>query len=635
MVQRGVAIVALAVVLAPPLVRSQQAGGAAEGRVVLSDGSNVPGVSVEILPRDGNMSRTTVTSEQGRWRATGLPPGDYTVRFSLEGFNTATREITLRAGETSTTETVLNVTVVREEVAVFGAQSSASNWPAYTPQPGVSPGGTANVFGAGFTIEPLVQPSELPLQDNLGGAAFRVEVGDQTFPTYPVFVTPNQAGVILDSSTPTGEGFMVAEVEGLTSNRWRIDIVPQQPSIYTFNQDGVGQGIFTRLDFSLVTRDRPLTPDEHFIAWGNGWGRSEFDATGGQFDKRAQYDDVAIYFGNVTLPNNDLLYLGTAGGFAGGDQIIGRTPSNPIFGCAVPFFGIVQPSGSEDRVISNVVTVPVSPDGLPCGDPSGLSSDQVRRLADGEQFRILDVTLDEFRFIGEGSSQLFFLGTAQAQAVNAPSYKPPVAAGGCVMNWRPAGFEDVRGPQALFLIDSIEVALPWVEFPVGPNSNLGPFAQAITLPGPEVVTPGSYRLVSPFRISPASDPTPVTVEGEYSRTAGMINDLLAQALELQSFPRISDAIQAAIDARGATQANLTDSSIGFGYRIVFDAGDRGVSTLECQQNLVDLAADSALIGLANSMLCSLAPDGIESAMSMSFCSRPTRKRRSPWRTLMS
>ena len=252
-----------------------------------------------------------------------------------------------------------------------------------------------------------------------------VETGGQTFPTYPVFLTPNQAGIIVDSNTPPGEARLVAEVDGEMSNRWRIEVVPHQPAIYTFNQDGVGQGIFTTTDFKLVTLGKPLVRDKLFIAWGNGWGASQFDTTGGLFDKRSQYDEVKIYFGDQRVADEDILYVGSAGGFAGGDQLIGRVPPSAPLGCGTPFFGVIDPVGPGSPIISNIVTVPISADGGPCGDQTGLSPDQISRITQGDELNVIDFTLDELNLFTSGVPDLFFLGIAGGRTINATNYKPP------------------------------------------------------------------------------------------------------------------------------------------------------------------------------------------------------------------
>ena len=610
----GLGVITL--LLAFGLAYGQAPTGTATGRVTSTDGEGLPGATVSLSGQGSGI--TAITNERGQWTIRGLAPGDYTMAVTLEGFATQQRPIMIAASETVSVETLLKLAEIVEEITftseapvIAGAQNSASNRLAHTSQPGVSPGGTANVFGVNFTDQPLVQPNELPLQNNLGGASFMVMMDGQTYPTYPVFLTPNQAGLILDSSTPPGRGRLQGEIDGVMTNSWAIDVVPLSPSIYTFGQDGVGQGIFTRFDFSLVTYADPLTPGEDFIGWGNGWGASQFDATGGQFDKRDQYDGLKIYFGDELVADEDMLYLGTAGGFAGGDQVIGRVPPNAPLGCGTPFFGVIDPAGPGSPVISNIVTVPISADGGPCGDQTGLSSAQISNLALDGDTSIVDITLDELTLFSSEAPDFFFVGTALARSVNTASYKPPIPNGTCVMKWRPDNFVNPRAPQPLTLDGEFAIELPWTQFSIGPASNVAPYTQAFRLPDTSVIIPGSFI----FNTSPGFAVNGVAGQlmgaGDYPRIAGRLSDELTTALTPDAFVLIDDAVNAAIAARTAVPFDPDETPINFGYRANFDGGPRGTWTLNCRESLTDLQPDASIIELAHEMLCGFAPDSAE------------------------
>ena len=598
---------------------AQTPTGEARGGVADEGGADLPGATVSLSLVSGPGSgRTALTNEKGEWTIRGLAPGEYRMTVGLEGFATSVRQITVRALQTTGVEILLRLAEITEELIVtaeaplvLGVQNSASNRAAFAPQGGVASGSTVNVFGVRFTDSPLVQPTELPLQDNLGGASFWVEMDGQTYPTYPVFLTPNQAGVILDSDTPPGRGEFLGEIDGFPTNRLAVDIVSLAPGIYTVPQDGTGQSIVTRTDFSLVTRDRPLIPNELFIAWGNGWGPSQVDTTGGLFDKRDQYDDLKLYFGDTAVDDDDVLYVGTAGGFAGGDQVIGRVPLNAPLGCGAPFFGVITPVGSQTPVLSNVVTVPISEDGGPCGDQTGLSPQQIRQISPNGELDVVDLTLDEFRLIRDGEPALFFLGSVSGSTLNAASYDPPIPHGSCVINWRPDNFQNPRAPTPLEFNAGLTVTLPWTQFEIGPGSNLGPFAQGFSLQDPNVIMPGTLSFTTPPDFTVNGVPGQLMGDDPYNRTAGRINEELAASLFADDFIRIDDAIQAAITARQAAPPPA-DDPIGFGYRATLDAGPRGTTTLECREDLADLTPQARVIELAREMLCAAAPKRIES-----------------------
>ena len=65
--------------------------------------------------------RTATTDGTGLYRITNLPPGLYTVTFTLQGFNTVKREqVQVQAGFTTTIDGEMKVGAVQETVTVTG-----------------------------------------------------------------------------------------------------------------------------------------------------------------------------------------------------------------------------------------------------------------------------------------------------------------------------------------------------------------------------------------------------------------------------------------------------------------------------------------------------------------------------------
>ncbi len=91
---------------------SQQTGSIS-GRVASPDGDGLPGVSVEaagdVLPQ----AKTTETGANGEYRFPLLPPGNYTLTFSLEGMARETRSARVALGA----NTALDVTLAPEALA--------------------------------------------------------------------------------------------------------------------------------------------------------------------------------------------------------------------------------------------------------------------------------------------------------------------------------------------------------------------------------------------------------------------------------------------------------------------------------------------------------------------------------------
>jgi hypothetical protein len=88
------------------------------GTVVLPDGSAIPGVTVT-LTGDVGGKLTTVTSEEGNFRFLKLAPGNYELKFELDGFKTVIRKgIRLFVGKNVTLTVPMETTTIKEEVVV-------------------------------------------------------------------------------------------------------------------------------------------------------------------------------------------------------------------------------------------------------------------------------------------------------------------------------------------------------------------------------------------------------------------------------------------------------------------------------------------------------------------------------------
>jgi Carboxypeptidase regulatory-like domain len=99
-----------------------QQTGALTGLVRDAQGAVLPGVIVNVT--GGALvgaSRTTVSTEQGLYSVTGLPPGSYTVAFELAGFTTQTRDgVVVQVNRTTRLDLELSVGGLQETVTVSG-----------------------------------------------------------------------------------------------------------------------------------------------------------------------------------------------------------------------------------------------------------------------------------------------------------------------------------------------------------------------------------------------------------------------------------------------------------------------------------------------------------------------------------
>ena len=115
-----VKVILLVALLAMSSPAGAQVGGSAlTGHVVDQADAAVPGATVTATAVATNVSRTTVTGEDGNYIFAGLSPGLYYVRVEVTGFRMLTREgIRLATGETVRVDLELTVGGVTEAVSV-------------------------------------------------------------------------------------------------------------------------------------------------------------------------------------------------------------------------------------------------------------------------------------------------------------------------------------------------------------------------------------------------------------------------------------------------------------------------------------------------------------------------------------
>ena len=95
------------------------ATGAITGRVTDSTGAVLPGAAIEISSDALMGNRTTITSAEGLYRFPAVPPGEYSLVFTREGFAAVRREaVHVGIGFTATVDAELGLAALRDHVAV-------------------------------------------------------------------------------------------------------------------------------------------------------------------------------------------------------------------------------------------------------------------------------------------------------------------------------------------------------------------------------------------------------------------------------------------------------------------------------------------------------------------------------------
>jgi outer membrane receptor protein involved in Fe transport len=109
-----------AFLLAAPL-HAQRTTGAISGVAKDASGAVLPGVTVSVSGENIVGSQTATTNEQGYYRFLNLPPGEYTVTFTLAGFSKVIRRgLRVSVGTTVEESPVLTLGGVQESIDVVG-----------------------------------------------------------------------------------------------------------------------------------------------------------------------------------------------------------------------------------------------------------------------------------------------------------------------------------------------------------------------------------------------------------------------------------------------------------------------------------------------------------------------------------
>ncbi len=117
-----VTLAVVAVLLAPAAALAQQTG-AITGRVTATDGSTLPGVTVEATSPVLPGGRLAITNTAGDYRLAVLPPGTYTVTFALSGMQSVTRTAQVQLSQDTQANVTLSIAGVTETVTVTATAS--------------------------------------------------------------------------------------------------------------------------------------------------------------------------------------------------------------------------------------------------------------------------------------------------------------------------------------------------------------------------------------------------------------------------------------------------------------------------------------------------------------------------------
>src|SRR6266508_1620524 len=91
-----------------------QTTGEIRGQAKDSTGAVLPGVSVEVKSPALQGTKTAVTGPDGTYRVSLLPPGEYSVTFSISGFGSVSRKTAVQLDKTVVVEGTLSLSTTAE-----------------------------------------------------------------------------------------------------------------------------------------------------------------------------------------------------------------------------------------------------------------------------------------------------------------------------------------------------------------------------------------------------------------------------------------------------------------------------------------------------------------------------------------
>jgi uncharacterized protein (TIGR03437 family) len=317
----------------------------------------------------------------------GLAPGKigvYQINFIVPAdISTGDQPISLNIGGVVTNALTLPTT---DAPVVTGLQNNYSYITAGLPNYGIAQGSIFAIYGSNLASANTPLQTSYPLRTSLEGVSVSVTVNGVT--THPIlyYVTRDQLGAILPSSTPVGSGQIIVTKNGEPGLPAPIQVVQSAFGLLTLNQAGSGPAVALDASFHYLGLTNSIQPGEYVNFWGSGLGPAAGDETGPQTPVELANIPIEVDIGGLPA---QVTYHGRSI-YPGFDQVQVIVPATVLTGCNVP---VVVRTGN---ISSNFATIPVAASGRTCSEPElGITSNQLQSALSKSSFTLGTINFQE------------------------------------------------------------------------------------------------------------------------------------------------------------------------------------------------------------------------------------------------
>ncbi len=356
------ALIAL-VILVAPLSFAQQTGSIS-GTVTTSDGSGLPGVTVEASSNVLPQARVTTTGLNGDYRMPALPPGQYVVRFTLSGLSTQSRSVRVNLGQDALANATLGMDALAETITVSAegtlVDTTSTEIKSSLNQEALDQLPIGQEYRDLLKLAPGVQYTENVVRGPSAGGSEQDNVYqfDGVNVTLPLFGTLAAEPSTHDIAQVTyikggakavdfnrSAGFTIDSVSKSGTNEWGGEVKYQiQPDSWVGDRDGASGSTFDQdRDWATIGLGGPVVRDRLFFYGSyyrptidraniaNAYGEvPDFDSTRDEFFGKVTFTPT----GNILLhgsyrDSDRTAENGGVGGFtaatAASDEVSGQT----------------------------------------------------------------------------------------------------------------------------------------------------------------------------------------------------------------------------------------------------------------------------------------------------------------------